>query len=514
MTLLDRHPDAAALTRATDDALTEEEHASVSAHVAECVACAEDVTAARALAMRVRLAPVDAAPRSVIDGALARRRAGERVLLPVSDVEGEAIVADSMTASSAVSLVITRPLRRHTGAMLAAASLALATVGAWALLSPRGLDAAPPTERLRVVSGRAQAGQTVEVEYAALPALAGRESLVVRGYSRSEGAGSPVRWHDPLLVLHRDAARRFRGAFTWPSAAVLTVAVESADGAVVDANDGDLVDLLATDGAGDATFDALVTSAIRGDQRFGTPGGRTDAPALRARVAELERRFPDRVESWALAAMHAHSPTLWDAWFGAFARRTRALERLDRELGNAPAVPARAKRAMLSLARAQEEPEVAAEWARRVGGDTAMNPYADRERRVAGIVQSRDLGAARSFLRDSLHSAFDYFLAVRFGTFDRLGAPGDHAPLVPCAELQGAFVRSHSLDTAPRRPPGVTGAAFASWRNLVWARQQQVASQCGVSYPERIARYNAWARSTTSPDWAALRAIYRSPIEP
>jgi hypothetical protein len=501
MTLLDRHPDAAALTRATDDALMVGVDDAVRTHVAACASCADEVTAARALGLRVRAMTLAAPPERMVARALARRRAGERVLLPLEDGD----------ATSAVTR--TRSPRLGSRVALAAASLAIVSVGAWALLSPRGLDAAPPAERLRVVSGRAQPGQTVDVEYAALPALAGRESLVVRAFSRADNAALPVRWHEPLVVLRRDAARRFRGTFTWPAAAIVTAAVESADGVIVDANNGDLVDLLATDAAGNATFEALVSSVMRGDEHFGSLGGGPDASALQARVAELERRFPNQPESWALSAVHAHSPTVWDAWFGAFARRTRALERLDRELASASGLPARSRRAMLALARSQEEPEVAAEWAQRVGGDSVVDPVELEQRTVADIMRRRDAAAARAFLRDSLRSPIDYFLAVQFGTFDRLGAAGDHAPLVPCPELQAAFTRAHNTGPAPRRPLGVTVAAFTAWRDHLWARQQQLVSQCGVPYPERLARYNAWARTATPYDWSALRAMGRSPRE-
>lgn len=509
MTRFTWHPEAEARTRFADDFANDAERAAVGAHVAECEACAAEVTWTRAASERLRALPTIPARESLLALALTRRAAGERVLLPLDDERASRVDGAGGLEHSAGPRSLAN---RRVWAV--AAMLTVAAIGAWWAMAPAGLNAAPVTERLRIVSGRAQPGGRVAVEYTALPSLASQESLTVRAFARSSLSGERVTWHDPLLLLHRTTGRTYRGEFTWPAAVTVTASVESVDGSVVDANDGDLTDLLATDAAGDATFEALVTSVMRGNRYFGTLGGGSDSRSLLSGVAELERRFPNQPESWALAAMHAHSPTVWDAWFGAFARRTRALERLDRELATAPALPARGRRAMLALARAQEEPEVAAEWARRVGGDTVVNAYVSKEQTVAEIVRARDAAAARVFLRDSMRTAFDYFLAVRFGTFDRLGAAGDHAALVPCAELQAAFARAHDRSSLPRRPLGVSVSAFAAWRGIVRARQEQLVSQCGVPYPERLARYNSWARAATPADWAALRAMARAPEEP
>ena len=48
----------------------------------------------------------------------------------------------------------------------------------------------------------------------------------------------------------------------------------------------------------------------------------------------------------------------------------------------------RARLAMWSLARAQEEPEVAADWKRRIGGDSLPNRWAQRRELIESSVAS------------------------------------------------------------------------------------------------------------------------------
>ena len=528
MTRFASHPSPEARTRAADDESSPEERDVLAAHVADCRECATEITWVQSAAARLSALPTPALDASCLSRALSRRMAGERVLLPTDDVAAASRVDAELDAEfdeedrgtralapAAASRTRTPPWARagRTQGWAAAALIVVAGIGAWWSLAPRGLEAATPAERLRIVGGLAQAGQRVTLEYAAFPELAAHDSLVVRAFGLGDGGLRPATWHDPLAVLHRSTGRTYRGEFVWPNdAASLTASVETIDGSAVDANDGDLVDLLATDGQGVPTFEALLAGSMRGEATFYAPGGRQWPRVLAVRIAELQRRFPDRPETWALAATQGGSPSLWDAWFGAFARRTRALQRLDLALGKAPALTGRERRAMLALARAQEEPEVASEWAARVGGDTVIGEYAIRARRIDDIVARRDLVAARAFLRDSLRSTSDYLLAVDFGTYRHVGEATDHPALVPCGELQASFARAHAQSPMPRRPIGVTSATYARYREWRWNSVREVASLCGLPYQERRARYVAWARAAAPlPADEALRALWRQP---
>ena len=512
MTLLSRHPDAEMLTRAADDELAAEEAVRVHAHVAECAACADEVTGTRALGNAVRAVPMPLLAPDAVERALARRAAGERVLLPADDVTDTDRLPGEPAAAPRRSAVLVPPRERRT--WTAAAALTMVALGAWWALSPGGLEAAPPAERLRIVAGIAQPGGTVTLEYAALPALAGQESLLVRAVaSRAVGTGERS-WRAPLVVLHRASGRTYRAGVRWPSAVAVTASVELADGSAVDANSGELFHLLATDERGALTFEALVAGVMRDRAYFDSPGGHAASPLMRTHVVELERRFADRPETWALSAEYASSPSVWDAWFGSFARRTRALERLDRDLSKAPMVAPRARRAMLALANAQEEPQVAAEWAQRVGRDTVEGGDLPGVARVDEIVRRRDVAGARAFLRDSMRTSLDFVLALRFGTFDHVWAWGaDHAPLVPCDELQAAFDRAHAHLATPRRPLGVPAAAYAAYREHRWTGLRTQASLCGVPRQVRSARYVAWSKANPGPAWEDLRAIVHAPLE-
>lgn len=506
MTRFTRHPAPEARTRFADDESSGRERDVVGTHVAGCDACAAEVAWTRGTSERLRALPSPVPDDAMFARALARRAAGERVLLPLDD----APVSRSTPVSGEWAWSSMQRSR-----WMAAAMLTIAAVGAWWAFAPTGLDAAPVLERLRIVSAAARPDTRVTVEYSAMPALASQESLLVRAYVRGGTAGDRARWLDPLLVLHRVSGKRYRGAFTWPSASVVTASVESFDGSVVDANDGALVDLLETDANGVPTFDALVRGSMPRGESFMTLGAPFVPPAVRARMAELMRRFPDEPESWALSTSVAPSPSFWDTWFGSFARRTRALERLDRQLSAAPQLAARARRAMVALALSQEEPEVAAEWTRRVGADSLVAPWRTRFNVVAEIVARRDAGAARAFLRDSLGTSSSDMLAVGFGTFQFVGAAGDHAAIVPCTELQAAFARANGKPARGRRPLGVTARAYEDLRARWRERWNEVVSLCGVPYPERATRFRAWARAHPWPDdQGALTALWRDVVSP
>jgi hypothetical protein len=505
MTMLDRHPDEAALTRATDDAFTPGDDDAMRAHVASCASCTDDVTAARALGIRVRQAPLPPLARGLVEGAVARRLAGERVLLAAD--EGDA---------AAAMMVRDQPRLWRKSALLAA-SVGLIVVAAWSLWPSRTLDAAPPTFRLRVAEAVRAPGARVTFTYDALPALAERESLVVRAYAFGGDGPVPGRIVAPVAILRPDGPRRYRGTGVWPEgAAVVAAAVELPDGSVTDANDGALVDVLATDPSGKPTFDALVHAVMQGRTDFLAPASRHPALAQRLALADLERRFGDRPETWALLAEEAGPSSFWDAWFGAFGRRTRALQKLDARLKADRDLPIRARRAMWRLAQAQEETQVASEWAA-VVGDDSLSRWERREARIAEVVRSRDSAAARAFVRDSLLRPIDLFAGLAIAGWWAVSGPSATPTLMSCAELRDGLTRAMDRMPAPARLPGQTLEHYERRLGGTLASARASIAVCGMSLPGRRAAYYERLRALLPPPPSkpfSERTVLRSLPEP
>ena len=90
MTRLWIHPEARTIGAFACGDLTGSARARTAAHLADCAHCRGEVTAIRALLADARALPVPRPAAATLERALARRAAGERLVLPALDPPGPA----------------------------------------------------------------------------------------------------------------------------------------------------------------------------------------------------------------------------------------------------------------------------------------------------------------------------------------------------------------------------------------------------------------------------------------
>ena len=261
------HPRFERLSRYADGELEGPERERVASHLARCERCRDTIRFVRELGETARHLPAPEPPADVVPRFLARRAAGERVILPTADpvpIESE---------------------RRPVLPAAAAAVLALFIVGALLVSVPR-LDA--DRSRLTYQPERPQAGAQVDVTYESGALLRSESTLVLRGrYRYLDG-------RDEILEIGRLTAGidgTFRGSFALPDSVVYAVfAVEDTAAERVDSNTLRFWELLVHDRGGKPLFAAL-------RERVNDYLGRNWELAYQTAIAMTEL-YPERVESW------------------------------------------------------------------------------------------------------------------------------------------------------------------------------------------------------------------------
>ncbi|MFL5542722.1 MAG: redoxin family protein [Longimicrobiaceae bacterium] len=209
MTLL--HPRPRTLDRYADAAPGGDPR--VAAHLLRCARCRRVVDQACALREAARSAPVALPAADALERILARRAAGDRVILPVAPAQGRA-----------------RLPRRG---VLAAAAVALLVAGGL-LLRPHELEAG--RSELVLAPANPRPGQSVRVEYRPGARLEHESAVVLRAQERVADAGQ-VDGARVVARLSRGRSGVFTGSFRLPDSVVFArFAVEDAAGAHVDAN--------------------------------------------------------------------------------------------------------------------------------------------------------------------------------------------------------------------------------------------------------------------------------------
>ncbi|MGH7476049.1 MAG: zf-HC2 domain-containing protein [Longimicrobiales bacterium] len=259
------HPGFVRLSRYADQELAPRARRRVADHLAGCPRCRERLRFIREIDLAARAIPVEPPRDRVLDRILARRAAGERVILPTSDP---------------------RPARRPARSLLGvAAALTLATVSAILLFSARELGA--DHSELEFSPQRPTAGASVRVEYRSGSLFAEHDYLRLR--ARFRAADGSVSWSEPA-VLAREDAGLYRGAFVLPvDARYGAFAVETLDADQVDSNDRRLWDLMVQDAAGRPLPEAY-------EQRIEDVRPRNWGLALET-AQEYARSYPNRPES-------------------------------------------------------------------------------------------------------------------------------------------------------------------------------------------------------------------------
>lgn len=227
------HPSFERLSRYADAELTGKARDRVASHLAGCTRCRDTIRFIRDLGEVARNLPAPEPPADALPRLLARRAAGERIILPTSDPVP--IEAERKRAIPAI-----------------AATLALFVAGALLVSVPRlGAD----RSRLEFSPERPRAGATVQVRYAAGSLLGSEAKLVLRGRLRFANGGIQV---TEVGRLTRGADGVFHGVVSLPDSAVYAVfAVEDSTASRVDSNSSRLWELLVHDEDGRPLFEAL-----------------------------------------------------------------------------------------------------------------------------------------------------------------------------------------------------------------------------------------------------------------
>lgn len=268
------HPRFTLLARYAEGESKNPTRAKVGSHLRGCAACRATVAELRELAAAAASAPAPPTPAGALDRVLARRAAGERVILPT-----ETATRDRRA-----------PSRRWIGAAAAAVVAALA-LSSGLFLSTAELQA--DSSELRFIPDEPVAGQEVRVEYRASSLLAGEQRLVLRARYRTprDEAYNGGMKQTTVGELRRGEGGVFRGSLQLPDSVVYAVfAVENAEGSRVDSNQRMLWDLLVSDGSGKPLAAAL-------DQKSNDLHGRNWELAFRT-AQQRARLYPGQVESW------------------------------------------------------------------------------------------------------------------------------------------------------------------------------------------------------------------------
>jgi hypothetical protein len=191
--------------------------ARVAAHLEQCERCRAEVKRIREVSAALR-EPTDVPPvPNVLEAVLARRAAGDRVIVPE-------IVA------------LGTPHRRRRAVMAASLAVAAGALAATLLMTPRAVASA---SELVFLPPAPQQGGEVSVRYRAGAQFADADTLVLRGRFRTADDPDYNRTtaQQVTALLVRGANAEFTGSFRLPASAVLAAfAVEDVAGERVDHN--------------------------------------------------------------------------------------------------------------------------------------------------------------------------------------------------------------------------------------------------------------------------------------
>jgi peroxiredoxin len=263
-----RHPRTTTLSRHLDGELTPARARRVAAHLDRCARCRSVSADLRAMSGIAGGLPIHTPPDGMLERVIARRGAGERVLLPAER---------NLEASRGTG----RPVR-----ILTAAGLVLAALVGGMLLRGRELEA--DHSELRFSPAHPKPGDSVRVEYRATGLFAGHDRLVLRGRfaDRHSGQFQPV---VRVAELSRSGGT-FLGSFRMPTEPSFAVfAVEDTAAAAVDYN-AERWELLAHGPDGRPLREALAARVLDVRQR--------DSESARASARELARLYPAAPASW------------------------------------------------------------------------------------------------------------------------------------------------------------------------------------------------------------------------
>jgi hypothetical protein len=314
--MLNRHLDDHTIDAYAAARLDAGDRERATAHLAQCERCRRAVHRQREISELTRSWPTLRQPSgALLDVALQRRAAGERVILPTEP-------AHAATTE-----------RRSWRRVVAAAMVVL--MAGTALLLTRTPQAAASASELVIMPALPAPGESVKIVYRPALELAGAAHIVVRAHLRTRftpqhrpdnGWARPDFRYATVALLHPQSDGTYHGAFDVPDDVVFaTLAVETPDGDAIDANSGHFWRLLTRAADGRPSLDGLLQWVME----------YTDENSLLILEAArlIRAHYPERPIGWMLEM----AGEAWTAGSGAAAlepewrRRTRDLHRRHRD---------------------------------------------------------------------------------------------------------------------------------------------------------------------------------------
>jgi hypothetical protein len=398
------HPRNTTLNRYADRTLDPSAMRRVGEHLISCLRCREVVDQINDLGARTRAASAPVASTEMLYRILARREAGERVILPVLELTRE------RTA---------KPWR------IAAVAALLLIAGTTALLLSRSATAATGDGALEFLPAHPEAGAAIDATYRPSERFATDTVLMLRARFVSSPRDVPPGFEKTPPTIARFPMRRaqdgaFHLRFTLPLTATYSAfAIEDSSATRIDANHGRRWELLAYDAGGRPRYDALL-AATR--ERSGWDA-RHDAAHL------LVTHYPDSIQSWDTIAftenvVHGASDS------AAAVTSRKAFERFDaRERRNDHRSPATTSQ-LYAFARTLHDTARAAYWRERVVVEAPRSGAAAQIRGMHAIERLRpDPHALTSALPELDHIWNDVgAVDPSFTTFGLQSAIAAHNP--------------------------------------------------------------------------------------
>ena len=273
------HPRFRTLCRYVEGDLVQRQRSRIAEHLAKCTRCRGEFSFLRELETAAQEEGRQNGPLSEVPGdrsreletILARRAAGERVILPVSSR-------------------LPRPSRDVTLPRMAAAAALLAVAASWLIWSP---EVSASKSELRFRPQSPQPGAVIEVEYVAGSLLQGEDSLRLRARFRTaeDADYNYGPRQSTTAVLFREDDRIYKGSFVLPESVVYgAFAVEDMRGERVDHNGRRLWELIVHGRDGRPLYEAL-------QQRIRDLMGRNWELAFQT-VRMKTELYPDRPDVW------------------------------------------------------------------------------------------------------------------------------------------------------------------------------------------------------------------------
>ncbi len=364
MISLRRHLGFDVLYRFADGDLDDPKEArSAQEHLQRCPKCRTELAFIYRLKSGAQQISYPKPPDGLLERALARRAAGERVILP-TEAPADYHLSTRVPAVGAVLLLL---------AVLAAAFVVLVSG-----------EASAGASMLRILPREPAPGQRVEVEFRTGSALAAEPWVRLRGFYRTADE-APLRERLGTYISSELEGQRsglFRGHLSIPPAAVYAVfAVEDLGAGQVEAGNGTW-EVLVRDGRGWPLFEAL-------RQKFRVMEAANWRAALQT-AREMTELYPDQPEGWYFRLLYEEPITEPEGKDSLLRFHRARLARLERRATSQAPPSADELAALAGYARRLGASASVRRWSARLQDEYPLHPAAVQERVVAAVFEHQD----------------------------------------------------------------------------------------------------------------------------